>query len=266
MGGRMVSILPNTRCLHPWSCSVDTAVPFTHFNIQQGMKAYLGRSEVFIPEADFFVDLTGAEQCELSLWPIGVAQPAEATEIAAKLSVLRGLLSECNGEYDLSPLVTEKNDNLYSGIVRPRLEALHSAFVALDRTAAAEAAASIAGCGVGLTPSSDDLLLGYICAFIALSLALERSREEVLALTSALSAAAAERTNVISGAFLRQSGEGLASADILSLLDSFFSGAPPQKLEQAGKRVLTYGSTSGADILTGIVLSLNSHLRGENIG
>lgn len=262
-GGRMVSILPDFRCLYPWSCTVNITIPFHDFRLNPGMEVGLSRSLISVPEVCFSVKLGDAELCDLSLWP--TEEPAGVRPEGIRLSVLKSLLRERDGEWDMSPLVSGRKDNLYSKVVRQKLKPLHFAFAALNDAAAASAAACIAGCGIGLTPSSDDLLVGYLCAFIALSWEMGRSRETVLAVTRAAGAAAAGKTNSISGAFLLQSSNGFASEDVLKLFNIFFSGASLSQLIAAARRVLAFGSTSGTDILTGIVLSIQTHFRSENL-
>ena len=68
--------------------------------------------------------------------------------------------------------------------------------------------------------------------------------------------AAAGKTNRISGTFLLQAGSGQISEDVLSLLKLLFSGSDPDRVREAALRVASFGSTSGTDTLTGIVLAI----------
>lgn len=72
-----------------------------------------------------------------------------------------------------------------------------------------EAAWQMAGCGTGLTPSSDDLLCGYLAGIWPVW---PRS------LVRRVADKAASRTNDISGALLRQAGAGRFSWDILQVI------------------------------------------------
>ena len=73
--------------------------------------------------------------------------------------------------------------------------------------------------------------------------------------------AAAERTNRISATFLLQSGEGLANAAVYILLRVAGRPGETETMDRAIARILEIGSTSGADMLTGVVLAL-----GQNMG
>ena len=153
---------------------------------------------------------------------------------------------------------------MYAAFLRPRLPQLFAAVAAGEAAQAGEAAAAIAGCGVGLTPSSDDLLTGYMAMLHALSAI--GVLGDVVPMTRAIASRAAQRTNRISGAFLLHSGEGYVSEDVLRLLALLCSGADGQRVRDAAARVAAFGSTSGSDILTGIVLAIIHHDGGKNSG
>ncbi|MDO4572198.1 MAG: DUF2877 domain-containing protein, partial [Clostridia bacterium] len=165
------------------------------------------------------------------------------------------------GEDGLSPLATGRGDNPWTALVRPRLPELFRTVAAGDAERAAAAAARIAGCGPGLTPSSDDLLCGYMAALHALTAAEPGGDGEAarLRLTRRMAESAAGKTNRISGTFLLESGDGYASDDVLRLLEALFSGAGTAALEAAAARVGGFGSTSGADMLTGMALAIIQH-------
>ena len=117
--------------------------------------------------------------------------------------------------------------------------------------AAAAAAAQMAGCGPGLTPSSDDFLTGFMAALLTRSAA-DHHTQPVLALTRRMADAACPKTNAISGGFLAQSAQGLFSEDVISTMTALFSEGDPQALSDAAYKVACFGETSGTDILTGI--------------
>ena len=119
--------------------------------------------------------------------------------------------------------------------------------------AAAEAAYSIAGCGIGLTPSADDFLCGVMAALLASALACGQARDW-LPLTDAMARRAAPRTNLISAAFLRQAACGQLSSDVLSFIQTLYSRVLSLRLPSAAMNVIAFGETSGTDILTGIYL------------
>jgi len=116
---------------------------------------------------------------------------------------------------------------------------------------AAEAAYSIAGCGIGLTPSADDFLCGVMASVLASAIA-RGEQNEWLPLTAAMAERTAPRTNLISAAFLRQAAAGQLSSDVLTLIRTLYSSVLSLRLPSAAMNVIAFGETSGTDILTGI--------------
>ncbi|HWR20146.1 MAG TPA: DUF2877 domain-containing protein [Clostridia bacterium] len=253
--GGIISILPAEKGLYPWSCTVETDVPFTGLGLKPQMQACISRTGVQVIEAGLTIDFNSAIVKNLDVFEVvSYKPPAQSC-----LPVLKALLLAEGNLDGMLPLALDTVDNPFSAMIRPRLTALHAAFKALDREKAASAATAIAGLGIGLTPSSDDMLLGYVCAYYPLGEAKGLKHEEVLALGRSACYAAAEKTNDISGNFLLRCGDGLVSQFISDLFNILFSGVPAKRLQAPVSRILSIGSASGSDILSGIVLSLQIH-------
>lgn len=264
----LVSVLTRARCLQPMGCVAETADSFPPGAFAPGMRARLTGRELRIGDAE--IALAGATPTDLSvrgaLCPDGAAAAVEPQKHRPPLrpAPLLTVLASGRGEDGLSALVTRCKSNVYADFLAPRLPRLFAAVAAGDAAEAGEAAARIAGCGVGLTPSSDDLLTGYMAMLHALSAI--GVFGDVVPLTRAMAARAAQKTNRISGAFLLQSGAGYVSEDVLRLLQLLCSDSDAQQIERAAARVAAFGSTSGSDMLTGIVLAIIHHDGGKNSG
>lgn len=264
----LVSVLTRARCLQPMGCVVEPAGSFEQGAFAPGMRARLTGRELRIGDAE--IALAGATPTDLSvrgaLCPDGAAAAVEPQKHRPTLrpAPLLTVLASGRGEDGLSALVTRCKSNVYADFLAPRLPRLFAAVAAGDAAEAGEAAARIAGCGVGLTPSSDDLLTGYMAMLHALSAI--GVLGDVVPLTRAIAARAAQKTNRISGAFLLQSGAGYVSEDVLRLLQLLCSDSDAQQIERAAARVAAFGSTSGSDMLTGIVLAIIHHDGGKNSG
>lgn len=264
----LVSVLTRARCLQPMGCVVEPVSSFEQGAFAPGMRARLTGRELRIGDAE--IALAGATPTDLSvrgaLCPDGAAAAVEPQKHRPTLrpAPLLAVLASGRGEDGLSALVTRGKSNVYADFLAPRLPRLFAAVAAGDAAEAGEAAARIAGCGVGLTPSSDDLLTGYMAMLHALSAI--GVLGDVVPLTRAMAARAAQKTNRISGAFLLQSGAGYVSEDVLRLLQLLCSDSDAQQIERAAARVAAFGSTSGSDMLTGIVLAIIHHDGGKNSG
>lgn len=266
------SILTDRHGLYPMSCRVSSEIPFTEYGLQAGMKMLVGNGVMNILQAGIQIRINGSAIRDLSVSSVrGLRIP---DNLDAKVTLLKELLWENGSEDDLSTLVTGKYQNPYADFVKKRLAEFEEVIQRGDVSAAGRAG-ELAGCGIGLTPSSDDLIVGYLSAYLVDSKAKEKSSKAAyktvnaigivneIGIVNAIGNEAAKHTNVISGAFLRQCGQGLLSEDMLSLLRTLYSGAGSEEVLAYGRRVLSYGSSSGTDILTGVVLAITALQGGE---
>ena len=137
----------------------------------------------------------------------------------------------------------------------PRFDAVRAALQRNDRHAFEAAALRVLGLGPGLTPSGDDFI-GAI--FFALAHAPRAEWQgDLPAMRARIHTAAASATNVISAALLDDlmaSRSYRALHDMLAALD----GPDPSLIEPAIRALLRIGASSGADMLAGLVLALNT--------
>lgn len=228
----LVTLLSPGRCLQPHAVRLNHV--FDYGLLEPGVLT-LGPEGVSMDGAAV-ISFSGAESIDLLLPPGPMPQPSAAWAI-------RRFLASAPDE-GLSRMALGRSDGIYAALLTPRLKTLRRAVRTGDIAAAAAAAGRMAGCGPGLTPSSDDLLCGY--------LALLPSGESRVAMASAIAAAAAPNTNVISAALLLSAGEGYFSEDVLALVARLRAGTEGQALTRALLRVAGFGSSSGYDFLTGV--------------
>ena len=248
----LVGLIAETKALTPYAVSVRMDRPFSEAGIRAGMAAAVDSGHVFIPQAGFELDCSKACAVELSLDSIPIV-PINAPR-GAQAEILLAVLMEADAGESLAPLATGIGGNNFSNFLSPRFYTLQKAMQSEDEEAVAVAAERFAGCGMGLTPSSDDLLCGYLAA--QWMLAREQGRTERTGLFALLAAAAAKKTTRISATFLLQCGEGLVNLYSYDLFFAIFTHEDEEATRAAARRVLAIGSTSGADMLTGVALAL----------
>ncbi len=156
-----------------------------------------------------------------------------------------------------------------------RLNALHAALAAGDACALQAAALRLLGLGPGLTPSGDDVLGGALFALahggdVRLKAALPGIRSALLACATHPEHPA---TNPISAALLGDLMAGCSHRALHALLDTWHEAAAPDAWQglattpgdrtanavqavQAVQAVLSIGASSGADMLTGVLMGL----------
>lgn len=124
-----------------------------------------------------------------------------------------------------------------------------------DELPSGENLISLLGCGKGLTPSGDDVILGYL-------LALNRWKEVLLPtgdltqLNNSLVAAAYEKTTTLSANLIECAANGLANEHLINPLD-WLMGASHQESPDADE-LFSWGSSSGIDVFVGFVLALSN--------
>jgi hypothetical protein len=110
------------------------------------------------------------------------------------------------------------------------------------------------GLGPGLTPSGDDLLLGFLATHRVWSSALWQ-----MIVDSRLNAplqAAARRTHTLSSALLLSALQGTFAEIIYDLFEAFLFY--PEEAQDQADELLRLGHTSGADLLAGVILGLTT--------
>jgi hypothetical protein len=125
-----------------------------------------------------------------------------------------------------------------------------------DAPLAAESCNKLIGLGTGLTPSGDDLIVGYLAGLWSAV----RDRKEHSNFLNALEKtlrSAAGQTNEISQAYLVQAASGQVSSGLTRLIEAIAYGWESDRLLEAAIRVMRIGHSSGMDTVTGLLVGLD---------
>ena len=248
----IVSIV-NAGALQPFSCFVSGIQPFTAMNLQPGMDVLLDRKSIDIPDGDFSVDVTLAEDVDLSIeCMVNLFLPVD---ISIRARYIHRIVEQYSANEDLSLLIIDPESAPELQQLRASLQDLSQAFFEQDLAHIERAAARCSGFGSGVVPASDALLCGYMACFSCLSYALGRGREMVLGITRAAAAGGASNTNDSGIVALLQAGEGVVAEDLFQLLRSLFSDIPYTSLSAWGNR--TAKRSNGVNVLVGVSMALH---------
>ncbi len=248
----VVSVL-NAGALQPFSCFVSGIQPFTAMDLKTGMDVLLDKKGIAIPDADFSVDVTMAEDVDLTIeCMVNLFLPVD---IAIRARYIHRIVEQYSANEDLSLLIIAPDSAPELQRFRGALQDLSASFFEQDPAHIEQAAANCSGFGSGVVPASDALLSGYMACFSCLSYALGRSREAVLSMTRAAAAGGASNTNENGAVALLQAGEGLVPEDVFQLLRSLFSDIPYTSLSAWGNR--TAKAVNGVNVLAGISMALH---------
>ena len=227
----LVTLLPRERALQPYSIRLEGTGDFARKAAVPEVLLLTGE-QLLDRSGDTWVRFARTRSVDLRMRNRYLPEVRHAESI-------RQFLAE-RPEGGLHGMLEGSDDFLIS-FVRPRIQRFREAFLQGGIDEIAETVSGFAGCGPGLTPSTDDFLSGYI-AFLP--------QQEYGSLTRRMTETAASKTNEISASLLTRSGQGLFSEDIIKL-EKAFRTADDAGIRQALTRVAEFGSSSGCDFLTG---------------
>jgi len=113
------------------------------------------------------------------------------------------------------------------------------------------------GLGMGLTPSGDDLLVGYLAG---LWCAARRESKRLYFLSTFCEAVLklSDRTNDISRTYLYHATRGHVSSRLVDLASAICSGADIQRVRAYSEVAMQVGHTSGMETVTGLLFGLGA--------
>jgi len=129
---------------------------------------------------------------------------------------------------------------------------LLDALIKQDAGAVISAAGSLAGLGVGLTPSGDDFLVGVIYGLWAVL-----PKEEAISTAELIWAGAAGKTTSLSRAWLAAAVAGETGEPWHKLINAAIE-QKEEKIITATSEILSIGATSGADAICGFTQALKN--------
>jgi hypothetical protein len=109
----------------------------------------------------------------------------------------------------------------------------------------------LAGCGFGLTPSGDDFIAGMLIGLNVLQRLTGRSNRRL----GQTIYSAAKGNNLLSNSFLWLARDGRISEKMQKLISALFYHGDTEVKERT-EEVMAAGETSGADLLTGFVMTV----------
>jgi hypothetical protein len=213
-------------------------------HLRAGQRVGCRAAVLRVAGAEFAVDLAGTKRwrSELETLATDLRRPEVARAWQAAWQAL-----ECHRR---ALAVHPLGSAVHAGGV-----ALASASRALSVPAAAAAIRRLIGCGPGLTPAGDDLIVGFLAGLWS-TRGDDPARRRFLEALTAIVTAAAEATGEISRAYLQHASRGSVAEWLGGLARAIADGAPLPEVARATCKVLRVGHTSGGDGVQGLLLGL----------
>ena len=204
------------------------------------------------------VELHGAAiwKCDLPALRGDLTKPGvqgawqEAWQALNKRQVLRG--AEIVGEELMRPDETRPPSVLsrMSHGIRGLLEATRQYDLS-----SGPSVGSMIGLGGGLTPSGDDILVGYLAGLWSTTNDSRKRTRSVVHLAEAV-IGLSNRTNAISSTYLYHAARGQVSSRLAALATVICAGEAADSILPVAESAMQVGHTSGMDAVTGLLLGL----------
>jgi hypothetical protein len=221
--------------------------PFTTF--RTGMSVLFGGQRLHIESADCSLDLSHCIQ-----WNPHINRPAhlDRNSIVKHREWLTSYLSTNSSSIKHSPEKSVAFSSLFAGTKQAHIPPS----ITLESNAKINVlpmARSLCGRGIGLTPSGDDILAGWI----AINWLLYGPVPCLLEAFQQIITVASQQTHLLSQCWLEHAAKGHVAQPVQAFLDAL-SRDNETALATATQAVLTMGATSGHDLLQGILLGLTN--------
>jgi hypothetical protein len=236
-------------------------------DLQTGMAVIIERGTIYIPTPSLRLSTQNSQPWDPRphLEP-GACSPERlernlerlTTLITAKapregLAALASLPVEATGVSESSGDPAPDDESLLLHTARRAAALFLDGVIHQNQLAMRQGASTLAGLGPGLTPSGDDLLIGFMAATSVLSAPLGLNSDFYQRVHMELLTLARGRTNKLSITWMEYARQGEV-AEHLGHLFHALVGENTHVLEEAALTVLKSGATSGGDLLAGIIL------------
>ena len=266
--GKFIPIVINNKPMSPFSIKLDKILDFNEINIAIGEKIIF--KDKYLQGENIRIKYDQAK-----LWDNKVDLKNKIDSlinVIIKLDrVKEYILSEGNKDgiyglmqfipYDLCEEVKNNLDPTHL-FIKERFIKFINAFEHSNLEDINELSRKIIGFGPGLTPSMDDFISGIMIANIYVTHMLNSNIENSYKLNAEIVRDIENKTTRVSEEMLKQASIGESNEDIRSLIISIVN-KDNHSLDQLLKRVISFGHSSGTDILCGIYIGckilINKH-------
>jgi hypothetical protein len=257
---QIISLILGSIPIKPMAISLNTVeINSMHdLGLEQGQRVIFEDDILRLPEANLEVNISEAKPVNCS--PVFDNEKEDIHKVEAKFLELPLILQRgnCKG---LLPVISEFDEisaekfvpNRYSEFALPRINTLMQAIKSGVLEKIIDSSRGIAGFGPGLTPSSDDMIIGLMISMIYAAKYYGFPEGYVNAINTALLKGAEGRTNQLSYEMMFFAAKGEVTSNLHQLMSSIYFKSD-KNLYDSVLEVMDYGETSGSDMLLGIYL------------
>jgi hypothetical protein len=255
-GDNLLTLVASSEADLPQGIRVNTPDDFS-FEICHASEKVFRRDDILrFASSPLTIDLRGAGSfnCDLSALQADMENPAVATAWRCVWQILNKRQTQLNAEIIADDLI-HLEGAIRAGVSRKAGEAMRNLFESTRRynLTVDSSVLPLIGLGSGLTPSGDDLLVGYMAGLRCAA----KGRTERLNFISTLSEIIvhlSQDTNDISRTYLYHAARGKVSSRLVNLASAVCAGS--RHIQDCAKSAMQSGHTSGMDAVTGLLFGL----------
>jgi len=181
-----------------------------------------------------------------------IISPEDSAKLVSNVNIVEDSVIR-KGSSESIKFLLEKKEIISDGSFRGELKkALMAAVRKLSSGEILNGVEMIKSRGIGLTPSGDDFIIGMLYAMHAVQFCSRNIPELIVAVHKK-----AETANLISQTYLDLARRGRYYRDLRELINSLIIGNKTD-ISQKTAAVLLKGETSGADMLTGFIITIKN--------
>jgi hypothetical protein len=256
--GELLTLAISSEADLPQGIRLETPEGFSFEGFQIGERVICRDGILQFEDSSMTIQLHGARrwECDLSRLEADVTDPA----VSAAWSRVWEALNKRQRLWHADIVADDflRSDELAKpGVARKAGEAIRDLLHATRQYDVTDTSAvnALIGLGSGLTPSGDDLLVGYMAGLWCTV----RDRNERAQFISGLGKTIirlARQTNDISRTYLYHAAQGQVSSRLAALAEAICQGESPDRLLEIAEVAMNAGHTSGMETVTGLMMGL----------
>jgi hypothetical protein len=256
-GHRLLTLVASNEADLPQGIRVDTPADFS-FEICRAGELVACRDDI-LRVGPLTIELRGTRRWKYDLPSLhaDLTDPSAATAWRCAWDALNKRQIQLNAEIIAEDLF-RSDGTIRTGVPRTAGKAMRGLVDATrrdDLLTAASSVRSLIGLGAGLTPSGDDLLVGYLAGLWCAVLDNSDLAQFVANLGKAV-VRLSRRTTDISRAYLYHAARGQVSSRLADLAEAICRGENSERLLTIAESAMRVGHTSGMDAVTGMLIGL----------
>lgn len=250
---RLITILISDHYELPQGIRLDVKnVPLQSLTIE--LRAFCRGRILRFDSSPLTIDLRGASVWEAKLPIIDITKPSIRQAWSMIWQTLNRQQRLKQTDLIADDLFQAEKGSLLTRKLSQSVLELIAATKRFDVEASADAAQTMIGLGPGVTPTGDDILIGYLAGLWS-TVGEDKERLALIELFGKALLQLADQTNEISCTYLYHAIHGQFSSSLINLLNAIDAGDEKQILI-ATKDALRVGHSSGMDSVTGLLIGL----------